>query len=66
MLVTSLDNDVVSIIDHYRHRASCENNFDEIKNHWVGVAMLPKILNDAVSRLDGGINLRLVDALCST
>ena len=34
VLVTSLDNDVVAIIDHYRHRASCENNFDEIKNHW--------------------------------
>ena len=34
VLVTSLDKDVVSIIDHYRDRADCENNFDEIKNHW--------------------------------
>lgn len=34
VLVTSLDNDVVSIINHYRNRADCENNFDEIKNQW--------------------------------
>ena len=34
VLVTSLENDVVSIIDHYRDRADCENNFDEIKNQW--------------------------------
>lgn len=34
VLVTSLDSDVVSIIDHYRDRADCENNFDEIKNQW--------------------------------
>ena len=31
VLVTSLDSDVVAIIDHYRDRADCENNFDEIK-----------------------------------
>ncbi len=34
ILVTSLDLDVVAIIDHYRDRADCENNFDEIKNQW--------------------------------
>ncbi|MFK0573860.1 hypothetical protein, partial [Endozoicomonas sp.] len=34
VLVTTLDNDVVSVIDHYRDRADCENNFDEIKNQW--------------------------------
>lgn len=34
VLVTSLDDGVVSIIDHYRDRADCENNFDEIKNQW--------------------------------
>ncbi|UYM15252.1 hypothetical protein [Endozoicomonas euniceicola] len=34
VLVTSLDNDIVSIINHYRNRADCENNFDEIKNQW--------------------------------
>ena len=34
VLVTSLEYDVVSLIDHYRHRADCENNFDEIKNQW--------------------------------
>ena len=34
VLVTSLNNDIVSIINHYRNRADCENNFDEIKNQW--------------------------------
>ena len=34
VLVTSLDYDVVSLINHYRQRADCENNFDEIKNQW--------------------------------
>jgi hypothetical protein len=31
-LVTSLDAEVVTIVQHYRDRADCENNFDEIKN----------------------------------
>ena len=48
VLVTSLDKDVVSIIDHYRHRADCENNFDEIKNHWAGVGIPRKTLKDVV------------------
>ncbi|MEE8058621.1 MAG: transposase [Pseudomonadales bacterium] len=34
VLVTSLDDEVISIVRHYRDRADCENNFDEIKNHW--------------------------------
>ena len=34
VLVTSLNNDLVSIVDHYRDRVDCENNFDEIKNQW--------------------------------
>jgi len=34
VLVTSLDDEVVSIIQHYRDRADCENVFDEIKNQW--------------------------------
>jgi len=34
VLVTSLDTGVVSIVQHYRDRADCENNFDEIKNQW--------------------------------
>ena len=33
VLVTSLTDEVVSIVQHYRDRADCENNFDEIKNH---------------------------------
>jgi hypothetical protein len=34
VLVTSLDDEVISLVQHYRDRADCENNFDEIKNHW--------------------------------
>ncbi len=34
VLVTSLEDEVISIVCHYRDRADCENNFDEIKNHW--------------------------------
>ena len=34
VLVTSLENEVVSIVQHYRDRADCENVFDEMKNHW--------------------------------
>jgi len=34
VLVTSLDAEVVTIVQHYRDRADCENNFDEIKNQW--------------------------------
>ena len=34
VLVTSLTDEVITIVQHYRDRADCENNFDEIKNHW--------------------------------
>jgi hypothetical protein len=34
VLVTNLDDDVLSIVQHYRDRADCENNFDELKNQW--------------------------------
>lgn len=34
VLVTSLEDETISIVCHYRDRADCENNFDEIKNHW--------------------------------
>lgn len=34
VLVTDLDGDVVTIFHHYRDRADCENNFDELKNQW--------------------------------
>jgi hypothetical protein len=33
-LVTSLPDETISVVCHYRDRADCENNFDEIKNHW--------------------------------
>ena len=34
VLVTDLNKDVISIVQLYRDRADCENNFDELKNHW--------------------------------
>ena len=34
MLVTDLEEDLVSLFYHYRDRADCENNFDEMKNQW--------------------------------
>jgi len=34
VLVTSLPDEVITIVQHYRDRADCENNLDEIKNHW--------------------------------
>jgi hypothetical protein len=34
VLVTSLRDDVCEIAQHYRDRADCENNFDELKNQW--------------------------------
>lgn len=34
VLVTSLETEGVSILQHYRDRADCENIFDEIKNQW--------------------------------
>jgi hypothetical protein len=34
VLVTSLPDEILTIAQHYRERADCENNFDELKNHW--------------------------------
>jgi len=33
-LVTSLEDEVLTIAQHYRDRADSENNFDELKNQW--------------------------------
>jgi hypothetical protein len=33
-LVTSLDNEILTLGRLYRDRADCENNFDELKNQW--------------------------------
>ena len=30
VLVTSLENDLITVVQHYRDRADCENVFDEI------------------------------------
>ena len=34
VLVTSLQDDIDAITQHYRDRADSENNFDELKNQW--------------------------------
>lgn len=34
VLVTSLDGEIISLSQLYRDRATCENNFDELKNQW--------------------------------
>lgn len=34
VLVTNLQGDLISLMQHYRDRADCENNFDETKNQW--------------------------------
>lgn len=34
VLVTNLSASVSTIAQHYRDRADCENNFDELKNQW--------------------------------
>ena len=34
VLVTSLPDDLIALMQHYRDRADCENVFDEIKNQW--------------------------------
>ena len=34
ILITSTDYDIPTIAQLYRDRGDCENNFDELKNHW--------------------------------
>jgi len=34
VLVTNLEDELVTLMQHYRDRADCENNFDETKNQW--------------------------------
>jgi len=34
VLVTNLEDDIISIAQHYRDRADGENTFDEMKNQW--------------------------------
>ena len=34
VLITNMDLEVLTIAHHYRNRADCENNFDELKNQW--------------------------------
>jgi len=34
VLITSLTDGLVTVVQHYRDRADCENVFDEIKNQW--------------------------------
>jgi hypothetical protein len=34
VLVTNLEDELVTLMRHYRDRADCENQFDEAKNQW--------------------------------
>lgn len=34
VLVTNMDAEILTVASHYRDRADCENNFDELKNQW--------------------------------
>jgi Transposase DDE domain group 1 len=34
ILVTNLDNEIMTLAQHYRDRGDSENNFDELKNQW--------------------------------
>lgn len=34
VLVTSLEDEILTLAQHYRDRADAENNFDEMKNQW--------------------------------
>lgn len=34
VLVSSLEAEIVTLAQLYRDRADCENNYDELKNHW--------------------------------
>jgi hypothetical protein len=41
VLVTSIQDEVLAIAQHYRDRGGSENNFDELKNQW-GWAGFPR------------------------
>jgi hypothetical protein len=34
VLITSLEDEIITLAQHYRDRADCENIFDELKNQW--------------------------------
>ena len=34
VLITSLEDEMITVAQHYRDRADCENIFDELKNQW--------------------------------
>lgn len=34
VLITSLEDEIIAVAQHYRDRADCENIFDELKNQW--------------------------------
>jgi hypothetical protein len=44
-LVTSLDNEILTVGQLYRDRADCENAFDELKNQWGWGGYTTKDLN---------------------
>ena len=34
VLVTNLEDEIITLAQHYRDRGDSENNFDELKNQW--------------------------------
>ena len=52
VLITNLDDDLISIAQHYRDRANSENLYDEMKNQWGWGGFTTKDLKRAVSCLE--------------
>ena len=61
-LVSSLDNEILTLGQLYRDRADCENGFDELKNQW-GWGGFTTQDPDALptARRHGGADLQLVE-----
>lgn len=43
VLVTNLEDEILTLTQHHRDRADSENNFDELKNQWGCVVLRHKI-----------------------
>ena len=66
VLVTSLEQEILTIAQLYRDRADCENNFDELKNHWGWGGFTTQDLKRCRSHgADHRLDLQLVESVCS-
>ena len=45
VLVTNMAADILTLAQHYRDRGDAENNFDELKNQWVGWVLRRTIMH---------------------